>query len=156
LSKRGKKAVQQFREMTNIQELPEDKDYIYINAWSLLAAIGAGVACVLNFFGQSFDNDTILTLALIACFFMAGSGLCICLAIKRGARQTPISALFSFFLILLSVTIGMVAVYDNNKTILVFSLLLAVPVGLFSILPSFYYGDHRELEPFDTGKNCNP
>jgi uncharacterized membrane protein HdeD (DUF308 family) len=144
--------VQQPRETNTLQEQREDKDYIYINAWSLLTAIGAITACVINIFGQSFDIDTLIVLTLIAGYFMVGGTLCIRKAMKKGAKQTPISALFGFFLTLLSVTIGMIAVYDNNKTIVVFSLLLAVPIGLFSILPSFYYGDYRELEPLDTDK----
>lgn len=72
---------------------------------------------------------------------------------KKGARQTRILGLFSFFLTLLSVAFGIVAVNDNKKTIVIFSLLLTVLISLSSMLPLFYYGDSRELEPLDVDKN---
>ncbi len=143
--------MQHPRETNTFQEQREDKDYIYINIWLLLSVIGACLALVMNIFYQLFDIDTFLMLALIVIFFMGGSMLCVRLAMKKGARQTRILALFSFFLTILSVSIGVVAVYDNKKTIVILSLLLTVPISLCSILPLFYYGDYREHEPLNPG-----
>jgi hypothetical protein len=147
-----KKAVQNPSETNTIQEQGEDKDYLYINVWLFLSVIGALGALVMNVFYQVFDIDTFFMLGLIVSFLMGGSMLCVLFAMKKGARQTRILGLFSFFLTLLSVTIGMVAVYDNKKTIVVFSLLLTALVSLCSMLPLFYYGDYRELDPLVTDK----
>ena len=134
-------------ETDTFQTQQEDKDYLYINIWLLLAVIGSLLALVLNIFYQSFDFDTFLMLALVAIFLMGGCGFCVQLAMKKGARQTRIVGLFSFFLTLLTVSIGVVAVYDNKKTIVILSLLLTIPISLLSILPLFYYGDYREHDP---------
>jgi hypothetical protein len=144
--------VQHPRETNTVQEQREDKDYLYINIWLFLSVIGALVALVMNIFYQLFDIDTFLMLGLIVIFLLGGSMLCVRLAMKKGARQTRILALFSFFLTILSVAIGMVAVYDNKKTIVILSLLLAVPISLCSMLPLFYYGDYRELVPLNPDK----
>ncbi len=141
--------MQYTRGTDNIQEPREGKDYLYINIWLLLAVIGSFIALALNIFYQSFDTDTFFILALVAIFLMGGSALCVRLAMKKGARQTRILAVFSFFLTTLSVAIGMVAVYDNKKLIVILSLLLTVPISLSSILPLFYYGDYREHEPLN-------
>jgi len=139
--------VQHPSETNTFQTQREDKDYLYINMWLLLAVIGSLLALVLNIFYQSFDTDTFFMLALVAIFLMSGSAFCVRLAMKKGARQTRIVGLFSFFLTLLTVSIGVVAVYDNKKTIVILSLLLTIPISLLSILPLFYYGDYREHDP---------
>ncbi len=139
--------MQHSRGTNTIQQPREDKDYLYINIWLLLAVIGSLLALVLNIFYQSFDFDTFLMLVLVAIFLMGGGAFCVRLAMKKGARQTRIVGLFSFFLTLLTVSIGVVAVYDNKKTIVILSLLLTIPISLFSILPLFYYGDYREHDP---------
>ena len=63
---------------------------------------------------------------------------------KKGARQTRAFVVLTFFLALLPVVIGVVAVYDNRNYIAILSLILTIPVSLFGMLPTFYYGDEEE------------
>ena len=125
----------------------EEKDYLYVNMWLLLMLIGVIIFIVVYTFPQLFDTDTLMVLSLITLAFIYGSIVCVRLALKKYAKQTRILALFCFFLSLVSVAIGVVAIYDNKKLIAILSLLLTIPISFFSILPTFYYGDRRENEP---------
>src|SRR5258708_10672967 len=97
-------------EANTFQKQREDKDYLYINIWLLLAVIGSLLAFVLNIFFQSFDTDTFFMFALVAIFLMSGSAFCVRLSMKKSARPTRLVGLFSFFFTLLTVSLGVLSV----------------------------------------------
>lgn len=139
--------MQHQSETNTLQNQREHKDYLYINFWSFLALIGTIIGLVINIFYQSIDADTFILLGVIAIFLIGGSIVCVPRALKKGARQTRILGVYSFFLTILAVSIGVIAVYDNKKPVVILSLLLTIPISLLSMLPLFYYGDYREHEP---------
>lgn len=138
--------MQQSNQVMVTREKHEEKDYLYINMWLLLALIGAIIALVVQIFPQSFDNNTLAILALIILMFTCGSATCVHLALKKHTKQICILTWFCFFLSLFSVVVGIIAVYDNKKFTAIVSLLLTVPISFFGMLPTFYYGDKREHE----------
>ncbi len=125
-------------------EKRKEKDYLYINLWGLLGLIGVICWGIVFLFPQRLDTDTMLTLALIGAVFMGGDMLFLRFALKKGAKQTRIFVTLTFFLALLPVVIGVIAVYDNRKYITILSLILTIPVSLSGMLPTFYYGDEKE------------
>ena len=127
-------------------EKRKEKDYLYINIWGLLGLIGVIVGGIAFTFPQLFDTDTLLVLGLIAVVFMGGHMLFLRFALKKGAKQTRVFVVLTFFLALLPVIIGVIAVYDDRKYIAILSLILTIPVSLFGMLPTFYYGD-EEVKP---------
>ena len=124
-------------------EKRKEKDYLYINMWGLLGLIGVIVGGIAFTFPQLFDTDTLLNLGLIAFVFMGGHMLFLRFALKKGAKQTRVFVVLTFFLVLLPVIVGVIAVYDNRKYIAILSLILTIPVSLFGMLPTFYYGDEE-------------
>lgn len=129
------------------REKHEEKDYLYINMRLILIFIGIIVGIIVYTFPQLFDTDTLMALLLILLVFIYGSTICVRLALKNHAHQTRILSMFCFFLSLVSVAIGVIAIYDNKKLVAILSLVLTIPISFFSILPTFYYGDRRENEP---------
>ena len=124
----------------------EEKDYLYINMWLLLMIPGVIILGVVYLFPQLFDVDTISILALVGTVLTLGCCLCVRKALEPGVQQSRIVAWFVFSLSLLAVVVGVIAVYDNKKIIVILSLLMTVPISFFSSLPTFYYGDRRENE----------
>lgn len=121
-----------------------ERDYLYINMWSLLMLVGVAIFGVVFLVPQLIDIETELILCLLCLTFMGGSLICIQFALKKNAKQSRILAFYIFLLSLISVTIGIIAVYDGKKLIVVLSLLLSIPISFFSLLPTFYYGDEKK------------
>ncbi len=138
--------MQQSNEAKVTSEKREENDYLYINMWLLLVGIGVIIFAIIYIFPQLFDTDTLMILSLISLVFTYGGIVCARLALKNHAKQTRILTLFCFFLSLVSVAVGVVAIYDNKKFIALLSLLLTLPISFFSILPTFYNSDKRENE----------
>ncbi len=130
-------------EKNYLMEKRKEKDYLYINVWGLLGLIGVIVGGIAFTFPQLFDTDTLLILGLIAVVFMEGDIFFLRFALKKGAKQTRTFVVSTFFLALLPVVVGVIAVYDNRKYIAILSLILTIPVSLFGMLPTFYYGDEE-------------
>lgn len=107
---------------------------------------GVIILGVVYLFPQLFDVDTISILALVGTVLTLGCCLCVRKALEPGVQQSRIVAWFVFSLSLLAVVVGVIAVYDNKKIIVILSLLMTVPISFFSSLPTFYYGDRRENE----------
>lgn len=139
--------MQQANQIQVTREGHEEKDYLYINMWLLLMVIGVIIEMVIQIVPQLFDSSTLMILSLIVLAFMGGGIICVRLALKKHAKQTRIVTVFCFFLSLVSVIIGIIAVYNNEKFAAILSLLLTIPISFFGILPTFYYGDKRENEP---------
>jgi hypothetical protein len=130
--------------MNDMMEKRKEKDYLYINMWQLLGFIGVICFGIVTLFSQRLDADTMLILALIGIVFMGGNMLFLRFALKKGAMQTRLFVVMTFFLALLPVIIGVIAVYDNKKYVAILSLILTIPVSLLGVLPTFYYGDEKE------------
>src|SRR5947207_1692397 len=111
--------MQQSNETQVSVEKREEKDYLYINMWLLLMLPGLVLFGIINVFPQLLETDTFLILTLAGIALTEGCHQCIRLAMKPGAQQSRIVAWFVFFLSLLSVVIGVVAVYNDIKIIAV-------------------------------------
>ncbi len=130
--------------MNDLMEKRKEKDYLYINLWGLLGLIGVICCGIVFLFPQRLDTDTMLILALIGAVFMGGHMLFLRFALKKGAKQTRVFVVLTFFLALLPMVVGVISVYDNRKYIAIVSLILTIPVSLCGMLPTFYYGDEEE------------
>ena len=124
----------------------EDKDYLYVNMWLFLALPAVILFNVANIFPQLLETQTFLILTLVGIAVVAGCSESINLAIKPGAKPSRIAAWFVFSLSVLSVVVGIIAMYTDLKIIAALSLFMTIPISFFSILSMYYDGDHQTEE----------